>query len=123
MTDKKQLLMRVAGKLMERGVRSEIDYDRSIVTAWYDEPTSEKEDNLHKQSVRGVVDRYGEGSFKIHISSMGESGFTSEIREAPGVRVEETRPSVEIDNSDLGTFHDEVAATLEQLAKRLRETA
>lgn len=115
-----RLLWAVAGKLAERGVRPEIDHERNLVTGWYDAPTDDKEDNLHKQSIRSLVKREGGDDVKVHINSMGESGFTTEIRPAAGVRVEST-PSINLTNGGIAGL-DGLADELEAIARRLRET-
>lgn len=120
MATKQSLLLAIAGKGAERGTRPEIDEERGLVTLWYEVPTTEREDNLHKQSVRALVQRMGGEDWKVHINSMGESGFTTEVRPAPGVRVAEP---VSLDITDEGvTSIEGLADELERLAKKLRQT-
>jgi hypothetical protein len=74
------LLTAVAGKGVERGLTPEMLGD--YVALHYEGPVTEREDNLHKQSIRSLVGRIAP-DWKIHIASMGESGFTVEVRPKP----------------------------------------
>ena len=116
---KQKLLIAVAGKGAERGLIPEIGED--IVTLKYDIPQDAREDNLHKQSVRALVERMGGQEWKVHIRSLqdGQAGFSVEVRPAPGARVAEPVP---IDLTSDGLRHlEDLARQLEEIAKRLRE--
>ena len=61
-----QILLAVAGKGVERGLEPEREGEVCILR--YAKPTDEREDNLHKQSIRSLVMRIAP-DWKIHITS------------------------------------------------------
>ena len=76
-----QILLAVAGKGVERGLEPEREGEVCILR--YAKPTDEREDNLHKQSIRSLVMRIAP-DWKIHIPSR-EDGFGIEVRPKPNV--------------------------------------
>lgn len=112
------LLTAVAGKGVERGLTPELGED--FVVLKYEGPTSEREDNLHKQSVRSLVQRIAP-DWLVHIASMGESGFSVEVRPKPGSKADAIAPqeTKEIDLTSL----ESISAELEDIAKRLKTLA
>jgi len=77
------LLTAVAGKGVERGLEPEWQEDGTILLR-YDQPQDERQDNLHKQSIRSLVQRIGP-DWKIHIFSH-DNGFGVEVRPKPGAQ-------------------------------------
>ena len=76
-----QILLAVAGKGVERGLEPEREGEVCILR--YAKPTDEREDNLHKQSIRSLVGRIAP-DWIIHITSR-EDGFGIEVRPKPNV--------------------------------------
>ena len=124
MPTKEALLTAIAGKGVERGLTPERTED--FVVLRYESETTERQDNLHKQSIRSLVQRIAP-DWKIHIASMGETGFSVEVRPAPNNRVRDHDPQPEeapLDLTNQGVRNlDALAAELEQIAKALRENA
>lgn len=81
---KETILKAVEGKAAERGLQSERRGDLVVVS--YDEPQTERQDDLHKQSIRSLVKRLAP-DWKIHLNTVGElanaRGFTVEVRLSP----------------------------------------
>ena len=84
-TKEERLLIAVAGKGVERGLDPE--QDGNILILRYPDGTSDREDNLHKQSIRSLVQRMAP-DWKIHINSVREEdmlvGMSVEVRPKPG---------------------------------------
>lgn len=104
MPDRNKLLLAVAGKGVERGIDPDIQED--IVILRYTEPTDERVDNLHKQAIRSLIERIAP-DWKIHISSLGESGFAVEVRPRPGTKAYTTDDAM-VDNGTAIPGTDEV---------------
>lgn len=120
MTTLRSLLLAIAGKGAERGMEPEIREDINTVVFRYGRPTDEREDNLHKQSIRSTVTRVGGDEWKIHITSLGETGFSAEVRPAPGVKVGDEQETEATEPTD------KVAGfiqSLEQIIDHLRKMA
>jgi hypothetical protein len=107
---RKALLTAVAGKGVERGLDPEWMEDGTVFLR-YTTPQDERQDNLHKQSIRSLVQRIAP-DWKIHIQS-GEGGFSVEVR--PAVLVDK---EIDLDNAKQ---MEELAEQLEQLSITLRE--
>lgn len=111
------LLTAIAGKGVERGLAPEQSEDFVILR--YEGPTSEREDNLHKQSIRSLVQRIAP-DWLVHIASMGESGFSVEVRPKPG-QADKPEPQEVVQEVDLTL--DSISAELEELARKLKTLA
>ena len=93
MPTKEALLTAVAGKGVERGLTPENMGDYVVLR--YPAPQDERQDNLHKQSIRSLIGRIAP-DWKIHISSIeGGQGFGVEVRPKPGLAPVPTAPAVE----------------------------
>lgn len=82
MPTKEALLTAVAGKGVERGLTPENLGDYVVLR--YPGPQDERQDNLHKQSIRSLIGRIAP-DWKIHISSIEGEGFSVEVRPKPGL--------------------------------------
>lgn len=90
MPERQAILTAIAGKAIERGLDPSIHED--FVTLRYPDGITEREDNLHKQSIRSLVSRLSP-DHQTHISSM-EGGFSVEVRrksESPVIDLDTTR--------------------------------
>ena len=76
---KDQILKAVEGKAAERGLLSERQGDLVFIT--YPEIQDDREDNLHKQSIRALIKRIAP-DWMIHLNST-DHGFTVEVRPRP----------------------------------------
>jgi hypothetical protein len=85
---KELLLKAVEGKAASRLLLSERTPNDEVIIR-YAEAQDERQDNLHKQSIRSEVKRLGGEDWKIHILSLGEAGFSVEVRPAPSRAVPE----------------------------------
>lgn len=83
------ILTAVAGKAVERGLDPSIEGDFAILR--YPREMTEREDNLHKQSIRSLVKRIAP-DWKIHILTMDQDGFSVEVRPAP--KAQEAVPEI-----------------------------
>ena len=94
MADRRDLILQaVAGKGVERGLVPELQGDGTLFLR-YPEPQDERQDNLHKQSVRSLVGRIAP-DWKIHIDGRGlEGGFLVEVRPKPSKEPVEAIASV-----------------------------
>lgn len=116
MPTQEEILLAVAGKGVERRLTPERDGD--MVVLRYTRPTDERTDNLHKQSIRSLVQRIAP-DWKIHILSMGESGFSVEVRPAPKTKTEPPlteAPMIDLsDQEKLKQLSDELAELVERM--------
>lgn len=115
--------------VIAQAVLRELDAEEvnGLVAIRYPSPQDERQDNLHKQSIRALVKKKAP-DWKIHIASMGESGFTVEVRPAPGAnQVPSAEPGPvtagqEIDLDDASRIR-ELAQQLGGIAKELEALA
>lgn len=113
MPTRDELLIAVAGKGVERGLTPEMM--DGYVLLHYDENTTEREDNLHKQSIRSLIKRVAP-DWKIHIASV-DAGFSVEVRPKPGKSVE---PNPPVEQPESVEKIDKLTDTLEALLKSLQ---
>jgi hypothetical protein len=123
-TQEEKLLIAVAGKGVERGLDPE--QDGNILILRYPGGATDREDNLHKQSIRSLVQRMAP-DWKIHIASVKEDeatvGMSVEVRPKPGNRTEGPQPEKAEYPADAGERLARMAEELEELARELRTTA
>lgn len=127
MPTREALLTAVAGKGVERGLTPENMGDYVVLR--YPAPQDERQDNLHKQSIRSLIGRIAP-DWKIHISSIEGEGFSVEVRPKPGLVPVPPAPAVEVHEAvEPGPTVEgrEIDLTnaerLEKLAKELGEIA
>ncbi len=77
----------VAGKGVERGMVPEITSDHVILRYQGEVKEFERVDNLNKQSIRSLAQRMAGDRWKVHINSMGETGFMVEFTARAGVEL------------------------------------
>jgi hypothetical protein len=132
MPDRRDLILQaVAGKGAERGLVPERQEDGTMLLR-YPDPQDERQDNLHKQSIRALVGRMAP-DWRIHITSNGEDGFLVEVRPKPGsiqmpaapeshgpVEPGPTMTDREIDLTDLDRI-ERLAQEMIEAVKRVRE--
>jgi hypothetical protein len=111
------LLTAVAGKGIERGLEPTIQ--DGLVILNYPGPLTEREDNLHKQSIRSLIQRIAP-DWKIHILSMGESGFSVEVRQGPGHNPVDQPKVVDLNDKEAIA---QLASELEEMARKVRALA
>jgi hypothetical protein len=117
-TKEERLLIAIAGKGVERGLDPE--QDGNILILRYPDGVTEREDNLHKQSIRSLLQRMAP-DWKIHINSVKEEdmlvGMSVEVRPKPG-KAEAPAPEVVTEHTeDTGERLSRMARELEELAK------
>jgi hypothetical protein len=117
-TKEEKLLIAIAGKGVERGLDPE--QDGNILILRYLDGVTEREDNLHKQSIRSLLQRMAP-DWKIHINSVKEEdmlvGMSVEVRPKPG-KTETPAPEVVTEHTeDTGERLARMAKELEELAK------
>ena len=123
MPTREAILMAVAGKGVERGLDSLIEGEVCVLR--YGKPTDEREDNLHKQSIRSLVARIAP-DWRIRINSMDE-GFSVEVTPKPSTAAKPPAegagpiPRVE-DTSDAEKIR-EMSDQLQKIARELQALA
>lgn len=133
MPSRGEIYKKVIGQALVRGLDAE--EVSGIVAIRYPTPQDPRLDNLHKQSMRSLVKKVAP-DWKIHIASLGEGGFTVEVRPAPGLELPpaqpveaheavEPGPVVAGKEIDLGNQVQvaKIAAELRELADRLEGAA
>lgn len=107
MPERQAILTAIAGKGIERGLDPSVHED-FVMLRYPEDGISEREDNLHKQSIRSLVSRLSP-DYMTHISSL-EGGFSVEVR-----RKNES-PVIDLDTT---TRLREIAAELVVMADRV----
>lgn len=112
---KEMILKAVEGKAAERRLASERKGDLVVIS--YTEAQTEREDDLHKQSIRSLVKRLAP-DWKIHLNTIGElsnaEGFTVEVRPSPAIEGPVMGRSPKGD-TDLGRIKKVLRDALEEL--------
>lgn len=122
-------MLALGGKAAERGLEPQRQGDFLVIQ--YPEPQDDTKDNLHKQALRSLYKRMDkDGAWKYHVSSMGESGFSIELRPAPVkedkpiiTRIESVPPGPVVEGLDIDLDDTEqirrIAEEITQLAAKL----
>jgi hypothetical protein len=117
-TKEEKLLIAIAGKGVERGLDPE--QDGNILILRYPDGVTEREDNLHKQSIRSLLQRMAP-DWKIHINSVKEEdmlvGMSVEVRPKPG------KAEVPVPQTPAAEYPADPAERLARMARELEELA
>jgi hypothetical protein len=122
--DRRDLILQaVAGKGVERGLVPEVQEDGTLLLR-FPESQDERQDNLHKQSIRSLVGRIAP-DWKIHIDGQGlDTGFVVEVRPKPGKKPVEyiapVPPGPVMEEQEIDLTNEE---KVKELAKQLGNIA